>query len=447
MVLYLQLFPMKYLCLIIFLFFIQLNLYDCKLRFVFTIYRHGARSPMSHGTDVLGEKWDTYSQLTKVGIRQQYLLGVKNRKKYNDFLSLQYEPKEVCVFSTNWNRTILSATANLQGLFSSVPSQMTSEAIKNALPPGDNSVLEKEIFELGTSSLPFGMQIIPVGIIPEKDRLKTFYDTCPTSKKILAKNIDNEEIQDMVSSFNEKYGKILVQLLKIEDEDFFLNFRNIVQLCDVFVSDYTDGREISLLRDAGIDFNEFNETAFKFFIADNFDYFAGNTEINKAYSSSLLKTILENIQSRVDLDSNNELVYNSSNPKMIIYSLHDYDITSLIVTIQDMFSLEQIRFYPSYSSSLTFELHNDDNIFTVKAYFNDNTFFEIGYEQFNQIISSKAYSKKQYNILCQIDDGSINYFAFFTFVFGIIAVLEFFFIYRKLRRSKTKRYVGTQNLI
>ena len=116
---------------------------------------------------------------------------------------------------------------------------------------------------------------------------------------------------------------------------------------------------------------------------------------------------------------------------MIIYSLHDYDITSLIVTIQDMFSLEQIRFYPSYSSSLTFELHNDDNIFTVKAYFNDNTFFEIGYEQFNQIISSKAYSQKQYNILCQIDDGSINYFAFFTFVFGIIAVLEFFFIYRK----------------
>ena len=447
MVLSLLLFPMKFECLFLFVFFLQSPFYDCKLRFVFTIFRHGARSPMSHGTDVLGEKWDTYSQLTKVGIRQQYLLGVKNRKKYNDFLSLQYEPKEVCAFSTNWNRTILSATANLHGLFSSIPSKMTSESIKNALPPGDTKNLDKEIFDLGTSSLPFGMQIIPVGIIPEKDRLKNFYDTCSTSKKILAKNIDNEDIQDMVNSFNEKYGKTLVQLLKIEDEDFFLNFRNIVQLCDVFVSDYTDGREISLLRDAGIDFKEFNETAFKFFIADNFDYFAGNKEINKAYSSSLLRTILENIQSRVDLDSKNELVYNSSNPKMIIYSLHDYDITSLIATIQDLFSLEQIRFYPSYASSLTFELHNEDNVFTIKAYFNDNTFFEIGFDEFNTIINSKAYTQKQYNILCQNDDGSINYFAFFTFVFGIIAFLEFFFIYRKLRRSKTKRYVGTQNLI
>ena len=113
---------MKRLCLI-FLFFELTLSKDRELIFVLTHFRHGARAPIfksdSH-TDYFGYKWESPSQLTPVGFRMHYILGLSNQYKYmeeKNFLSKKFDPHEVLIMSTDFNRTINSALAQLQGMY------------------------------------------------------------------------------------------------------------------------------------------------------------------------------------------------------------------------------------------------------------------------------------------------------------------------------------------
>ena len=59
-------------------------------------------------------------ELTGVGQRMHYLLGMRNRHRYIEtynFLSEKFDSHELLIYSTAFNRTILSAYAQLQGLY------------------------------------------------------------------------------------------------------------------------------------------------------------------------------------------------------------------------------------------------------------------------------------------------------------------------------------------
>ena len=73
-----------FLLLIIFQLFYFTLLQD-RLVFLYTHFRHGARAPQRIGDnfyDMLGEFWNTPGELTGVGQRMQYILGLRNREKY-----------------------------------------------------------------------------------------------------------------------------------------------------------------------------------------------------------------------------------------------------------------------------------------------------------------------------------------------------------------------------
>ena len=58
---------------------------DDKLVFLYTHFRHGARAPLDINDtfyDLLGEKWTNPGELTGIGQRMHYLLGLRNRKIY-----------------------------------------------------------------------------------------------------------------------------------------------------------------------------------------------------------------------------------------------------------------------------------------------------------------------------------------------------------------------------
>ena len=86
--------------------------------------RHGARSPTDlneRGEDFINETWASPGELTAMGQRMEYVLGLRNRlryitKKYK-FLSENFDPHELLVYSTDKNRTILSMSSQLQGLY------------------------------------------------------------------------------------------------------------------------------------------------------------------------------------------------------------------------------------------------------------------------------------------------------------------------------------------
>ncbi|XP_022363184.1 lysosomal acid phosphatase isoform X2 [Enhydra lutris kenyoni] len=91
-----------------------------SLRFVTLLYRHGDRSPVkTYPKDPYQEdEWPQgFGQLTKEGMRQHWELGQALRQRYQGFLNTSYHRQEVYVRSTDFDRTLMSAEANLAGLF------------------------------------------------------------------------------------------------------------------------------------------------------------------------------------------------------------------------------------------------------------------------------------------------------------------------------------------
>ena len=94
-----------------------------NLFFIFLNFRHGARSSVhliNDYNDMLGGNWEGKGELTNLGRRQHYEIGLKTRKRYSFFLENDYNPKEVLIYSTEYNRTMMSVGQQLLGLYNNI---------------------------------------------------------------------------------------------------------------------------------------------------------------------------------------------------------------------------------------------------------------------------------------------------------------------------------------
>ena len=148
-----------------------------ELIFAQLYIRHGAKTPNSlfdKGEDKLKEKWTGRGELTGVGQRMEYILGLRNRQRYIidkfKFLSETFAPYELLILSSDKNRTILSMASLLQGLYplySKKGEKLNSEQIKMALPQVNvsSNEIQQEIGNLKDSALPNYMTLIPIHVI------------------------------------------------------------------------------------------------------------------------------------------------------------------------------------------------------------------------------------------------------------------------------------------
>ncbi|XP_073427071.1 testicular acid phosphatase homolog isoform X3 [Dendrobates tinctorius] len=157
------------------------------LTFVVVVYRHGDRSPIdTYPTDPYKDTvWDNgLQQLTQVGIRQQYELGKYLRMRYDQFLSPMYKKEEIYVRSTDYDRTLMSAQANLAGLY----------------PPNGTQQWHPDI----------PWQPIPVHTVPiSQDRLLKFPSKdCPRFNELMKETIQLPEYQNRMNVWKDFIARI-----------------------------------------------------------------------------------------------------------------------------------------------------------------------------------------------------------------------------------------------
>ncbi len=403
-----------------------------ELIFVELQSRHGARAPLElndKNQDVAGENWTNVGELSGVGQRMEYVLGLRNRYKYitneHHFLSTKYDPHELLVFSTSLNRTLLSMTSQLQGLYpmsEEYCDNLNEYQLDNSKPAVDTDCeeIEDELTRIGNSSLPNYMTIIPIHMIHSSEKKIVNYDNSkckPNVEKVTNKNIEEKQtIIDCVNSFKTKYSENLTRILP---KNFEYNFDSIDKLCDVIIVDKTEQKTL----DYFFEKTNFDRTPFindclevlKLHFRDRL-FGDDKKEIILFEVSAVLREMVHYIKQRVDADIKREKIEENiadfSRPKMVIISGHDTTLAAQILFIIKFFNLKYEFELPDYSAQTAFEVSrekkNDMKLeysdYNVHYYFNDKCILDVKLDKFIETIENNIWTQEQINRYCEYGD-------------------------------------------
>ena len=409
-----------------------INYYSKSEKLIFSLihFRHGARAPIKlneNGEDLLGIKWSTPGELTAIGKRMEFLLGLRNRQRYitdkYKFLSDTYDPHELIVYSSDVNRTLLSATSQIQGfypMYSEKGDILLPEQLNIAVPPINISFdeIEKEVNSLNMSALPNFMTIIPIHFIDFK--INSSIECATKINNLRLENINGmESILNLVEEFNKNYSEKLNIFYNKTKENKY-NFTFISTFCDDTIADITEGKNISdILEKTNIDKNELIQNCYNILRINFRDrYFGGEkNELILYYNSLLLKKMLNYMERRIDDDIKGEISKKNnsdySRPKMVILSGHDTTLSSQEMFFIKYFNLELESFiFPRYASQISFEITRDDvedensrknlkySDYKVYYYFNDKLILNITFDKFIENIINNIWDNEKVSNFC-----------------------------------------------
>ncbi|XP_029445191.1 prostatic acid phosphatase isoform X2 [Rhinatrema bivittatum] len=307
-------------CLLLLFHLFHQNAAERKLKFVVLLYRHGDRSPIeAYPTDPNKEDaWPQgFEQLSKIGIQQHYELGKYLRQRYSGFLNTTYNRHEIYVQSTDYDRTLMSAQANLAGMF----------------PPADK--------EIWNPSIPW--QPIPIHTMPlsQEQLLTQPFRNCPRFDELLKATSLSKEFQTLlkpyqvfIQSISQATGYTVPVLMSGK---LWLVYDTL--LCE-------DIHNFTLPKWATPDVRVKLRQLSELLLLALFGLYK-QTEKSQLQGGVLMKTILKNIT---------EATTPSSLRKMIIYSAHDTTIGALQMAL----GVSNGKL-PPYAACHFFELHQENN--------------------------------------------------------------------------------------
>ncbi|XP_051987553.1 lysosomal acid phosphatase-like [Xyrauchen texanus] len=327
-------------CFLIFAFFFAFSLAsgEWTLKFVTVLYRHGDRSPIkAYPTDPYQESnWPQgFGQLSQEGMRQHFELGHFLRKRYTGFLSEDYERHEVFIRSTDVDRTLMSAEANLAGLF----------------PPNGS-----EVFQPDLKWLP-----IPVHTVPkDKEMLLSFpLENCPHYKQLM----NETEKSDIFLNMTDTY-KDFIEMVRNKTGLKTASIETVWSVHDTLFCEAKHGMQPPpwVTPDVMEMLRVLKDFAFQIMFG-----VYKRKEKCRLQGGLLLEQIIKNLSAAAAAsDSKQEL-------KMIVYSAHDTTVVALQEALNVFNGLQ-----PPYASCHLIELYQEENgSFSVEMFYrNDSSMLE-----------------------------------------------------------------------
>ncbi|KAL8169611.1 UNVERIFIED_CONTAM: mitochondrial acyl carrier protein [Gekko kuhli] len=304
-----------------------------NLRFVTLLYRHGDRSPVkAYPQDPYQENvWPQgFGQLSQEGMRQHWDLGQALRRRYDGFLNASYNRQEIFIRSTDFDRTLMSAEANLAGLY----------------PPEGQQVFNPNV----------SWQPIPVHTVPGSvERLLKFPLThCPRYEQLQNETRHTAEYINKTVQ-NMEFLKTVAQETGIKD----ISLESVWSVYDTLFCEKTHQLPLPSWVTPSVmtQLQQLKDFSFQFLFG-----IYRRLEKARLQGGVLLSQIRENLTLAANISAHQHL-------KMLVYSCHDTTLGALQMAL-DVYNGRQAP----YASCHMFELYQeDDGNFTVEMYFRNES--------------------------------------------------------------------------
>ena len=450
---------MKIMILFIFSLLISSIFSQDKLRWTFELINHGARTPHlgldSNLKDFMNHTWIGQNELTGVGLRQSFLVGYRDRLRYineKGLISEIYDPRDILVYASENNRTLMSASSLLHGLF--LPGTgpvINPNLVDRAVPPVDPATYEeekKELDDANCTALPGQMNLVPVHIFFSHEYF-TQYETskkCVGLKSYEEKNKKRKEVENFFEEITEKYGSNLNILFPNKNKNSLKDYEFVYTFFDTIISLYYDGADEfdKILQIFNVTEENLLKDSYKFIKLNTVGNGIGNDkEFIDYLVSPLFDKLLHFMDYRIEKDIKGEINYKGYDlPKYFILSGVANSCGAFMSFMNQNFGTE-IK-YANFSTNIHLELFleknggdiTEDN-YRIEYYYNDDFLLSMKYTEFKNVVKSKLIKHDDVVKFCkkeEEDESEINWFMIGTIIASFIVIVLVIVIIVVLRK-------------
>ena len=332
----------------------MIGLAQSKLVGVVELFRHGARSPQNFVEMFKDqENWpEGKEELIPEGMRQHYLLGTYSRQQLvqnEGLLSERYNSTEVYVFSSDFNRTLMSAQSFLSGLYSAGTGLKLRQASSIISPPIHVENLSAISSSLSQNALPFKTQLIPIHSNESKSQFALNPSSaCNYYKKL---TLAKKSMKDEQSQILSEYPEVLDSIMKNMNYSTSRAQDEFMKIMDSMIS-YEFRFQSLPLNFTKSFFAKAKQTHDKLK-----NYFENEPDLLARYSGT---GFFIQVLSHFDAISQNKTA-----AKLFAYSAHDSTMQAVLAFLQLDTSVN-----PPFASLVRFNLIEEDENLKVEVVFN-----------------------------------------------------------------------------
>ena len=440
-----------------------------KLRWTFELINHGARSPHigldSDFKDFSKHSWIGQNELTGVGLRQSSLIGYRDNLRYIEekgLLSQEYDPREILVYASENNRTLMAANALLHGLYPpGTGPTISPNLVDRAVPPVDSSLYQEEKDRLDRcnhTALPDRINLVPVHINFAHEFF-TQYETskkCESLKTFEEKNKKRDEVANFLKEMDNSYKNL--EKIFGEKKSFSEDYEFAYTFFDTLYCLYYEAADEfnNILNILGKKEDEVLNDCKKFLFLNTVGNGINNDkEFINYLISPLFQKILYFIDLRISKDIKGEMSYKG-------YDIPSYYLISGVgntcgtfMSFMNKYFNTSIKF-ADFATNIHLELYLEEkdnmeiteNNYRIEYYFNDDFLLSIPYATFKEKIVNELYNKSTITEFCKYNEeksddaedkeDEIDWYLIGTFVgLGIvIALLVIIIIIFRIRMKK-----------